>query len=601
MIKCRTILGVCLGTALFLAVSASAVEVSASSTGQPVLLSGENAAAVSEKPTKLLKEGVLRFGMHVSGMGKMDPHFAAGSQSRAFADMVFNGLLRYQPGNAPHIEPDLAESLPEFKMAGGRQIWTFHIRKGVIFHPGPQTAAYELTSDDVIYSLQKSADKKFCAYAGEYAGMSFRKTGPYTIQVILEQPLSPILFFPKFTNYAGGFIVSKRAIESMGYENFSKHPVGTGPFMFKDHIPGEKLVLSAHKTYFRGTPLLEGVELHFLEDIDRREAGFVNGDLDVIAVSGEGGWIERMEKMPGVNVETHGVGEVFTIYFNTQMVPLNDVRVRRAIAYALDREEFKKTTTARLVRDAYSPVPADFMPGGLTKTEIENLGLAYATDIERARRLMEAAGYPDGFSLDVVSSEKRIYRRVYEVLKAQLARIGIDCRITVESHANMHRLIRRDPRPVVIYAAWRPNADAYLTRFFHSDSIVVTGVKADTNFAHYKKVDRLIEDARLEIDPVKQVNLWGQAQIMVMNDMAAYPVMYTNQGYVRRAYVDYGHTLLSTMALYPQFTEKTRLRARAKITSHFQRTSIPLSGVTKIRHMPDISAFSRLAERAPER
>ncbi len=126
----------------------------------------------------------------------------------------------------------------------------------------------------------------------------------------------------------------------------------------------------------------------------------------------------------------------------------------------------------------------------------------------------------------------------------------------------MHRLIRRDPRPVVIYAAWRPNADAYLTRFFHSDSIVVTGVKADTNFAHYKKVDRLIEDARLEIDPVKQVNLWGQAQIMVMNDMAAYPVMYTNQGYVRRAYVDYGHTLLSTMALYPQFTEKTRLRPK---------------------------------------
>jgi peptide/nickel transport system substrate-binding protein len=112
---------------------------------------------------------------------------------------------------------------------------------------------------------------------------------------------------------------------------------------------------------------------------------------------------------------------------------------------------------------------------------------------------------------------------------------------------------------VVIYAAWRPNADAYLTRFFHSGSIVVAGKKPDTNFAHYGKVDKLIEDARLEIDPMKQINLWGQAQVMIMSDMAAYPVMYTIQGVARKGYVDYGHPLLSTMALYPQFTEKTRL------------------------------------------
>ena len=124
----------------------------------------------------------------------------------------------------------------------------------------------------------------------------------------------------------------------------------------------------------------------------------------------------------------------------------------------------------------------------------------------------------------------------------------------------MHKLIRKTPKAIVVYAAWRPNADAYLTRFFHSDSIVVIGKKRDTNFSHYKKVDTLIEDARLEINPVKQLNLWGQAQVMIMSDMAAYPVMYTNQGYARKTYVDYGHQLLSTMALYPQFTEKTRLR-----------------------------------------
>ena len=548
-------IGVCL-VAISGVLAADNTDASANLPARPMKATLENRAEPVEP------EKVLRFGIHVSEMGKMDPHFAAGSQSRVLADMVFNGLLRYQPGMAPTIEPDLAESMPEFIMAEGRQIWTVNLRKGVMFHPGPLTGAYELTAEDVVFSLRKSADKRFCAYAGEYTDMSFHSKGPYTVEIVLEQPLSPTLFFPKFTNYAGGFIVSKRAVEKMGSEGFDRHPVGTGPFKFKDHIPGEKLVLRSHDAYFRGKPLLDGVELHFVNDLAKREARFINGVLDVIAVSGQKGWIEKMEHVPGVVVETHGVGEVFTIYFNTRMAPLDDVRVRRAMAYALDHEAFKNTTSIHLVRDAYSPVPADFMPGGLTQPEVEKLGLIYTRDLDRARQLMAAAGYPDGFSLEVVSSKKRIYRRVYEVLKEQLSRINIDCRITIESHANMHRVIRKKPRAMVVYAAWRPNADAYLTRFFHSDSIVVTGKKPDTNFAHYQKVDKLIEDARLEIDPVKQINLWGQAQVMIMSDMAAYPVMYTIQGYARKSYVDYGHTLLSTMALYPQFTEKTRLAPR---------------------------------------
>jgi len=551
---------ICLG--IFLAAFGGAWVAADEGTGpaQPAALMEAAGDSASENRDGAVEpENVLRFGMHVTEMGKMDPHFAAGSQSRALADMVFNGLLRYEPGKAPTIEPDLAESMPEFTMSAGKQIWTFNLHRGIMFHPGPLTEAYELTATDVVYSLRKSAEKGCCAYAGEYAGMSFNSLGPYTVQIILEQPLSPTLFFPKFTNYAGGFIVSKRAVEIMGYAGFNQHPVGTGPFMFQDHLPGEKLVLGAHDAYFRGKPRLDGVELHFVQGLEQREARFINGGLDVIAVSGQKGWIEKMGGVPGVDVETHGVGEVFTIYFNTQMAPLKDVRVRRAMAYALDREEFKNTTSIHLVRDAYSPVPADFMPGGLTIADVETLGLAYPRDLIRARQLMAAAGYPHGFSLEVVSSKKRIYRRVYEVLRKQLAEIDIDCRVTVESHANMHRIIRKNPQAMVIYAAWRPNADAYLTRFFHSDSIVVTGKKPDTNFAHYQAVDKLIEDARLEIDPMKQLNLWGQAQIRIMSDMVAYPLMYTNQGYARKRYVDYGHPLLSTMALYPQFTEKTGL------------------------------------------
>lgn len=502
---------------------------------------------------------ILRFGVHVSEMGSLDPHFAAGSQDRALADMVFNGLLRYQPGNAPKIEPDLAESIPGFEMIGGRQVWTIHLRRGVWFHSGPQTDAYELSAEDVVYSFQKAGRRECSSYAGEYEGITAERVDRYTVRISVDKPLSSILFLPKLTNYAGGFIVSKRALEAMGSDHFKRHPVGTGPFKFSRHTPGETVELSAHDRYFRGRPLLDGVQIHFIPDISEREAALKAGDLDVIMGSGEKGWLEGMVKEAGIAVDTHGVGEVATIYFNTTIKPLDDLRVRRAIAFALNREQFADTTSKRFVGGVYSPVPARFLPGGLIQAEAERLGLAYDQDLDQARRLMADAGYPDGFVLELVASEKRLYRTYYEEMRRQLLQVGITCRITVESHATMHKRIRQDPKPIVIYVAWRPNADAYLSHFFHSDAIVVTGRKPDTNFSCYRQIDSLIEAARLEIDPQRQVQLWIQAQIRILNDMVAFPIMTTSQCYARRTAVEYGHPLVSTMALYPQFTEKTQL------------------------------------------
>ncbi|MBU3951149.1 MAG: hypothetical protein KJ658_03360, partial [Proteobacteria bacterium] len=282
-------------------------------------------------------QDVLRFGVHVSAMGTLDPHFAEGSQDRAFADMVFNGLLRYIPGNAPRIEPDLAVDMPEVRMEGGKQIWTIKLRKGIFFHKGPATPAHELTADDVIFSLKKAAQKKFSAYAGEYTGMDIKKLGDYDLEIILEKPMSSILFFPKLTNYSGGFIVSKRAVETMGYERFKSHPIGTGPFAFQSYLPGDTLSLIAHKDYFRGCPKLTGVQLVFIPGIEDRLDGLKKDRLDIITGSAEKGWIDAVEKDAAIKIDTHGVGEVGTIYLNTRAKPLDDVRVRKAIAYALSR------------------------------------------------------------------------------------------------------------------------------------------------------------------------------------------------------------------------------------------------------------------------
>ena len=84
--------------------------------------------------------------------------------------MVYNGLLRFTPGDASTFEPSLATNLPTAVPAGSGQTWSFALRKGVMCQPSPGVPAYELTSDDVLWSLQKSADKARSAYAGDYAG-----------------------------------------------------------------------------------------------------------------------------------------------------------------------------------------------------------------------------------------------------------------------------------------------------------------------------------------------------------------------------------------------------------------------------------------------
>lgn len=520
----------------------------------------EQAAEAETAPAEAGERVILRLGQNAADLGTLDPHFATSTQDRSVVDMIFNGLVRYVPGNGAEIEADLAEAVPEPEMVDGRQVWTFNLRQGVMCHGTGAVPAYELTSEDVVYSLEKAANSNRSAYAGEYAGMTFEAVDEYTVRITLDVPLSPVLFLPKVANYSGGFIVCKTAVEALGDEAFKTNPVGTGPFAFANYNPQEKVDLVANDDYFRGAPLLAGVEFRYMADISSREAGLLAGELDVINGQPDLAWVEKMEPAEGVTVDVFGVGEVATVYFNTTAEPLDNPEVRKALAYAMDRDEFLALFGgAPVAENVYSPVPSKFLAGGLTQEEVEGMDLAYDMDRARAQQMLADAGYPNGFSLAVNSSEMTGYRRIYENMQAQLAEVGIDLAVNVVDHSTMHALIREDANPIIVYIAWRPNADAFLTRFFHSDSIVITGANPDTNFAHYDQIDDLIEQARASTSSEEQVDLWKQAQVKILEDMVAYPLHYQQQVYARSDAVDYGHELMSVLALYPQITEKTTI------------------------------------------
>ncbi|MBL7177234.1 MAG: polyamine ABC transporter substrate-binding protein [Desulfobacteraceae bacterium] len=521
----------------------------------------------------LAAEGqVLRMACKYGDAKSLDAHRATGSQDRLIAALLFNGLVQYQPGNlsVDAIIPDLATEIPSPKvLADGRQQWIFKLKQGVMTHPYEGNLGYELTSEDVVYSLERAADPKRSSFSVDYSGMTFEALDKYTVQITVDKPLSGFLFLPKLANRGGGLVVAKKALEEKGDEWFKIHPVGTGPFVFQKYVPREKVIVVRNPNYFRGAPKLAGVEWYYMPIVSSREMALQKGEMDVIEGPKEQVWAEKMMKIPGVVVDWINSSETIIAHFNMTVKPLNLLKVRQAIAYAMNRKEFVAVYGEKNSAPIYSSVPVGRMIAGLTSEEVAKEDLLYEYDLSKAKKLLAEAGYPNGFSLDVFTSESKTYKRAYELMQAQLRRINIDLKLSVVDHSAFHARIRQNLNPIVFYACMRPNPDVFLTQFYYSDSIVVTGKKAITNFSHIGEVDadgdgkidsvdNLIVRARLESNPNKQVALWKEAQLELLRKLASYPIVTVGYIFARNPKVDWGFELV-TITDGPKPTEITKI------------------------------------------
>ena len=522
---------------------------------------------------QLAKEQILNIAFDAGDLQTLDPHRAATTVDRATVDMIFNGLVRYPPGDQVRVEPDLATS---WRVSPDKKVWTFTLRKGVFFHPYPGSpGGYELTAEDVVYSFKRAADSKRSSYAGEYTGMTFEAVDPYTVRITIDKPISDTLFLAKVASYAGGMIVCRKAIEEKGDDWFKIHPVGTGPFMFSAYEPRQKTVLVGNPKYFRGAPVLKQVVVRYIPAINSREMGLQSGELQIIEGLKEDKWIEKIAALPDVTVKTFGPCESQVLNFNMTKPPFNDIRVRKAFSYAVSREGVAAFMGKGLAVPIYSPAQAPPAPGALTKEDALAAGVVYEDNIAEAKKLLAEAGLPNGFKTEVIISEMASsYLKPMVAIQAQVKKAGIDMGLKVVDHSSFHTLIRQDASPIVYYAAWRPNVDVYLTRFYHSDSVVKTGKKPDTNFSHYgavdangdgkiDSIDELIEKARWELDPAKQMALWKEAQIQLLRDVACVPIIRLKYAFPMKSNVDLGHPLEFSWATYsPQITEQTRILAK---------------------------------------
>jgi peptide/nickel transport system substrate-binding protein len=488
----------------------------------------------------------LNVGIAAQDIGQLDPHFAVSTIDRVIAAWMFNGLVRFPPGSIDpaRLEGDLAE---KWESSADGRTWTFHLRHGVQFHGG----FGELTADDVVFSLKKAGDAKSSAFSSELRPFqTIEAVDPYTVRLVLKDNVPSVLGI--LTNYAQGFIVSKKAVEQRG-DDFKRNPIGTGPFAFASVSPNQSLELVAHDGYFRGAPKIKKISYRFIPSDASRDLAFQNGELDINYGRADQAWVNRTKGLPHTIVDVFEPAEEGQLHLNMTVKPLDDIRVRQAIAYAINRPELVRWRGADVSREAQSVVPRGYL--GFTADN----GLV-GNSIEKAKALLKDAGYPDGVTIKMVQSQLPEMLTAAQVFQAQMKRAGINLDLQVVEHATYHQQIRQDLSPIVYYSAARfPVADIYLTQFFHSRSIVKTPT-AVTNFSHCDVADAEIDRARGETDKAKQLALWADAQKKIVGAICAVPMFETLLVFARHDELDYGYKLEGSMSLGPLITEATHFK-----------------------------------------
>ncbi|MCC7428192.1 MAG: polyamine ABC transporter substrate-binding protein [Alphaproteobacteria bacterium] len=477
---------------------------------------------------QLAPEQVMQVGFPVADTGTLDPHIAVSNADVPIVQQVYEGLLALPHGalDATQLSPGLAE---RWESSPDRKVWTFHLRRGVRWHGD----FGEFSSADVLFSLER--------VRGTTLGSPFRGTlaniakaeadGPLTVRITLQH--ADVGFPALMVNHQAGYVVCKRAVEQG--VNLRSRPIGTGPFRFEAHRARERLTLAAHDAYWGGRPVLRQIVYHFMPDNATRELALRSGDIDLTALPARQDAVDRARAQNQI-VDLTDVGNLVTIHINMKKPPFNDVRVRRALAHGIDRQNLSDFFGKDIATPQLSVVSAAL--GGHT-TDIP----LYAYDVDRAKALLAEAGHPNGFATEVICSSIDLYLPMMQLMQEQWKKIGFTMNLRVVDHPTYHRLIRQDLSPLVAYSAARyPTvAQPYLDQFFHS-AAAIGKPTAITNFSHYGNgmpgIDDLLDKARYSTDAAEQNRLWAEAQRRIATEVAALPLYSVKYALARNRRVD---------------------------------------------------------------
>jgi peptide/nickel transport system substrate-binding protein len=399
------------------------------------LVAAQPAAAQQPK-----RGGVLRIAEREAP--SLDPHLSISFLTHSHVNLAYSQLVRFPHGpEQKHtadfsILPDLAEKWTASKDG---TLYTFHLRKGVKFHNKPPVNSREVTAEDVKYSLERFMAKS--GFKSRFDQVqSIDVVDRYTVRVTLKEPFAPFLNHLANPTYTA--ILPREAEEKLKDFNHPDAVIGTGPFVLKAYDKGVKLTYERNPDYFmKGLPYLDGVVIEITPDASARLSLLRAGKVDLghmwgFAAPDEGKSLQKTNPEM-VITPTRILGQGI-IYMRTDQPPFNDVRVRRAVALAIDRKAWNDALIFGEGCIDAGPVPCAMTDWKLDVSKIDPAKAKYLIgyDPVEARKLLAEAGHPRGFTTPAFHwpGYTPPWRSYYELAADNLGKIGINVELKPEEY-----------------------------------------------------------------------------------------------------------------------------------------------------------------------
>ncbi|WP_044296887.1 ABC transporter substrate-binding protein [Robinsoniella peoriensis] len=449
----------------------------------------QNAGAEAEKTSAA--GGTVKVSVG-SEPDNLDPMLSSATDTSAIMMNVFEGLLGFNEKG--EFIPALSET---YDISEDGLTYSFKLKQGIKFHDGA-----DFTSKDVKYTYEKLAGLNGEAPLNETLNQllaSVETPDDYSVNLILKE------------KNAGFLSKATISIVEKDYTQNSTKPVGTGPFKFVEYIQGQKVILEKYPEYStikERMPVIDKVEFKIMTDANARLMGLKSGDLDITSVDAKN--VEALKN--DYNIVQGPQNMVQLMALNNSVEPFNDVKVRQAINYAVNKEEIINT----VVNGNGTKVDSFLSPSMSTyfNTDLKN---CYNTDIEKAKTLLKEAGYENGFKMTItVPSNYQTHVDTAQVIKNQLSKIGIEADIQLIEWAQWLDTVygKANYEATIIGHSGKLDPNDFLNRF---DSAY------DKNYFKFSdpQYDELIHQAAVSTDEAKRVELFKECQQLLVDQAAA--------------------------------------------------------------------------------
>ena len=410
---------------------------------------------------------------------------------------IYDQLVRVAP-DAQSVEPDLATS---WDVSSDGKTYTFHLRPGVTFSDGTPVKA-----SDVKFSIQRAATDTTSLWGFLFPKMVITAPDDQTVVINLDAAWAPLL--ADLSVFAAS-IIPEAYFNRVGEQAFGEKPIGSGPFVLASWQKGNVAVLKKNPKYWdQPKPYLDEVDIKVVADDNTRMLQAQSGQLDV-ATDIPFNQIDALKKVPGLDVQIDPVIGTYWIQFNEQLPQYQDVNVRQAINWAVDKQAIIKTVLFGYAEPAYGYL------GKMLYSDLQDAPYGY--DVSKAKQLMAQSKYPNGFAAKLlIAAGDTIGQQIAVIVKSQLAEIGISVDIQQQEAASAFQAQVDGKYEMVEYYMTSDIIDpAENTTYAAAGD---GGSNAVYTWYNNPTVNDLVRQSNVETDATKRAAEYLQLQQIVHND-----------------------------------------------------------------------------------